>query len=162
MLQTLILVDCLHHSNRILTFAIQSANRKYILFQITPETFVTLKHHSSCMHDMVGNIRDLELLTLFYFHCLILLLLFHLDIFWCPVRLKGPWSWVLLCVCPNVWSQACIKWISSVLVGSDFSIVNVHSTDSFICHSLAIFYSQLCVWWCLFSCTSIWHHGTLL
>lgn len=114
------------------------------------------------MHNMVGNIYDLELLTLFYFYCLILLLLFHLDIFWCPVSRKGPWSWVLFhysCVYPNVWSRACIKWISSVLVGSDFSVVNVHSTDSFICHSLAIFYSQLSVWWCLFSCTLIWHHG---
>lgn len=58
----------------------------------------------------------------------------HFHMFWCPIRCKGPWSQALfcyLCFSSSIWSQACIKWISSlVLIGPEFSIVNVHSTQT--------------------------------
>lgn len=108
---------------------------------------------------------DLEFQSLFYSRCLKLLLSFHLDVFWCPIRSKGPWSQGLchyFCSSPSIWSQACIKRIVFFRTcwTTFFSSECTFHTDYFICYVLARFFSQSSVSWCLFSHTPTWHHSS--
>lgn len=76
-----------------------------------PEDSVTLSQYSLGMCKMAGMITWFEIPVFLFILIAQLLLIFHLNMLWCPIRSKGleAGHYFISCVSLPAFGQACIK-----------------------------------------------------